>query len=117
MEKMKDGLYCAKCSVLAKKGVLPKYEFLDGFPLTNVEAYVCPKCDNFFFTEKQAKEMERRTKKEYTFGFDRKVTISGRSLVIGIPAELAAHLKIKQGQKVRIIPIAREGFMIKKVCT
>ena len=111
---MKDGVYCAKCNILVKEGVLPRYEFQEGFPLKNVEAYQCRKCGNVFFSERQAKEMERRTEKEYSFGFDRKVTISGRRLVVGIPAELADHLKIKKGQKVRIIPIAREGFMIKK---
>ncbi len=51
--------------------------------------------------------------KEYSFGFKRKVTISGKSLVVGIPVELADHLDIKQGTKVRIFPIATEGFMIK----
>ena len=114
---MKDGIYCAKCNILVKEGMLPRYEFQEGFPLKNVNAYVCSKCDNVFFTEKQAKEMERRTEKEYSFGFDRKVTVSGRSLVVGIPAELAEHLKRKQSQKVRIIPIARDGFMIKKAGT
>ncbi|MBI2110596.1 AbrB/MazE/SpoVT family DNA-binding domain-containing protein [Candidatus Woesearchaeota archaeon] len=59
--------------------------------------------------------MEARTAevREYAFGFERKVTISGKSLVVGIPAELAVHLNIKQGSKVRIIPVAKEGLMIK----
>lgn len=30
-----------------------------------------------------------------------------------VPSELVDQIKIKQGQKVRIIPIAREGFRVK----
>ncbi len=110
-----DGIYCAKCKVQMKLGVLHKHEYEEGYPIHNVHAYQCPKCNRVFFTEEQAHEMESRTAevKEYTFGFERKVTISGKSLVVGIPAELADHLKIKQGTKVRVIPIAKEGILIK----
>ena len=115
MAKEVNGIYCAKCNVQMKLGVLPKYEYEEGYPLHNIQAYQCPKCSKAFFTEEQAKEMEARTAevKEYSFGFERKVTISGKSLVVGIPSELADHLDIKQGTKVRIFPIAKEGFMIK----
>jgi phage FluMu protein Com len=117
MARMKDGIYCAKCNVESKLSVLSKYEYEEGTPLHNVQAYVCPKCKDIFFTEEQAHEMEARTQelREYSFGFERKVGVSGTSLVVGIPSELADHLKIKQGQKVRIIPIAKDGFMIRKL--
>jgi uncharacterized Zn ribbon protein len=110
-----EGIYCAKCEVQMRLGVLPKYEYEEEYPLHNVHAYQCPKCNKTFFTEEQANEMKARTSelKEYTFGFERKVTISGKSLVVGIPAELADHLNLKQGTKVRIIPVAKEGMMIK----
>ena len=113
---MKDGIYCAKCNKEMNIQVVPKYEFTDGFPLHNVPAYVCEKCDNVFFTEEQAREMKTKTKEmmDRTFSFERKVTISGKSLVVGIPSELAAHLHIKKGQKVKIIPVACEGILIKK---
>ncbi len=116
MAKINDRIFCAKCGVEMKLGMLPKYEFEEGYPLHNVQAHQCPKCSKVFFTEVQAHEMESRTAelKEYTFGFERKVTISGKSLVVGIPSELADHLNIRQGQKVRIIPIAKDGFMIRK---
>ena len=54
-----------------------------------------------------------KSSKEFSFGFVRTVTLSGKSLVVCVPSELADQLKMKQGQKVRIIPIAREGFMVK----
>ncbi len=114
--KSKEGIFCAKCNEKMDLSLLDKYEFEEGYLLHHVTAYKCPKCNKTFFTEEQAHEIEARTQelKEYTFGFQRKVTMSGRNLVVGIPSELADHLKIKQGQTVRIIPIAKEGFMIKK---
>lgn len=117
MAKMKDGIYCAKCDVQMQRVILPEYEYLVGHPLHHVPAYQCPKCKATFFTEEQAHEMEARTKElmEYTFGFERKVTISGKSLVVGIPSELANHLRIKQGQKVKIFPVAKDGFLIRKI--
>jgi len=112
---MKDGWYCAKCNIEMRLGVVPKYEYTEGIPLYNVQAYLCPKCDNVFFTEEQADEMEARTEelKKRTFAFLRKVAVSGKSLVIGIPSELAEHLRIKQGQKVKILP-SSNGFFVQK---
>lgn len=116
--KLDEGkIYCAKCEEEMRLIFLPKYEYEEGLPLHNVQSYKCMNCGNLFFTEEQAKEMEARTSelREYQFGFDRKVTLSGKSLVVGIPSELASHLKIKQGTKVKVIPLATEGFMIRKV--
>ena len=115
-KRTKEQILCAKCQTEMKEGLLPKYEYEQGYPLHNVQAYQCPQCNKIFFTEQQAKEMKSRTNelKEYTFGFERKVTISGKSLVVGIPSELADHLEIRQGQKVKIIPVAKDGFMIRK---
>mgnify|MGYP001566757588 FL=1 len=113
---MEEGIFCAKCNVKMKLGMLPKYEYEEGYLLHNVRAYQCPKCNKIFFTEEQAHEMEERTTelKEHEFGFERTVTVSGKSLMVGIPAELVEHLHIKKGQKVKIFPIAKEGFIIKK---
>ncbi|HLD33095.1 MAG TPA: AbrB/MazE/SpoVT family DNA-binding domain-containing protein [Candidatus Nanoarchaeia archaeon] len=111
---MVNVIYCARCNVEMKLGVLPTYEFEEGYVLQNIHAYKCLKCHNVFFTEEQAKKMNMLTSKlkKEEFGFERKITVSGKSLVVGIPIELAEHLHIKQGQKVKIIP-GKEGFMIK----
>jgi len=116
MAKMKDGIYCAKCSVEMKLGVVPRYEFTPGFPIFNVPAYLCPKCDNVFFTEEQADNMEDMTKEliDRSFSFDRRVGVSGKSLSIGIPSELARHLHLKKGQKLRLFPVAEDSFLIRK---
>jgi len=119
MEKLKmkeNAIYCVKCNLEMMEILLPKYEFEEGLSLHNVHAYRCNNCGRIFFTEKQAKEMEARTNelKEYRFGFERKLTISGRSLSLGIPSELATQLNLKKGQKVKIYPISKEGILIKK---
>lgn len=108
---------CGKCGAVMTRVSLPRYEYEEGYTLHNVPAYRCPQGHNVFFTEEQAHEMERRTDelKKYTFGFERKVTVSGRSLVLAIPSELAEHLRLKKGQKVRLFPIAREGLMVRAV--
>ncbi|HIG93482.1 TPA: AbrB/MazE/SpoVT family DNA-binding domain-containing protein [Candidatus Woesearchaeota archaeon] len=108
--------YCAKCDQEMQQILLPKYEYEEEQVLHNVEAYRCNSCGKIFFTESQAKQMKLRSRelKEYTFGFERKVTISGKSLVIGIPHELAEHLHIEQGQTVKVYPMANEGLIIKK---
>jgi len=118
VKQMKENtIYCAKCDVEMKAGIIDSYEYEIGHPVSDIEAYECPKCGKVFLTEEQAKKVKARTKevKESTFGFERKVTISGKSLVVGIPNELVSHLKIKQGQKVKIFPLSREGFLIKKL--
>ncbi len=115
---MKENIpYCAVCDREMDEVLLPTYEYEESQPLHNVSAYRCNSCGNIFFTENQAKEMRARTEelREYQFGFERKITISGKSLVVSIPHELAEHLKMKQGEKVRILPIAKEGFMIRKI--
>lgn len=114
---MKDGIYCAKCNKEMTLSIVPKYEFTDGFPLYNVPAYVCETCENVFFTEEQAREMKTKTKEmiDRSFSFERKVTISGKSLVVGIPVELAAHLGLKKGSKLKLFPIAQDSLLIRKL--
>ncbi len=115
---MEEGkMYCAHCDEEMKLVILPNYEFEEGVTLHTVRSYKCPRCKQLFFTEVQAKEMEARTNelKEYTFGFKRKVTISGRSLVLGIPVELAEHIHLEQGTEVKIVPVSNDGFMVRKV--
>jgi len=108
--------YCVRCDEEMREVLIPKYEYEEGQILHNVNAFRCNTCGKIFFTEQQAKQMKFRTQelKEYTFGFERKVILSGKSLVVGIPHELVEHLNLHQGQKVKIYPMADEGLMVKK---
>lgn len=95
---------------------LPVYDYVKGYPLHDVPAYRCASCGEVFFTEEDADEMEARTRKleEQEFGFERRITVSGGSMVVSIPHELARHLHLARGQVVRVIPVSRQGFLVKK---
>lgn len=56
-KQIKEGIYCAKCNVEMKKTILPEYEYIECYPIHNVEAFKCPECNNVFFTEEQTKEL------------------------------------------------------------
>ena len=107
-------IICKKCNSEAQEVNLEIYEYEEGIPLRNVKAYECPNCGEFIFTEQQIEEMERRTniKKSEMFSFKRKVTISGRSLVINIPEDLVKHMDILKGKTVKIIPAGKKRFIV-----
>lgn len=105
---------CVKCDIEMQYTILPSYEYLEGLPLAQVPAYTCPRCHQIFFTEQHANAMHKRTAQimQQRFAFERRVTISGKSLAITIPQELAVHIGIKQGSKVRLRPVEQHGFMV-----
>lgn len=115
MALMDGPMLCATCDAEMQLITLPKYEFEEGTPLYNVPAYRCPNGHHTFFTEEQAHAMEARTDelKRHAFAFERKITISGRSLSLAIPAELARYLNLRKGQRVRILPVAKEGILVR----
>ena len=105
---------CTKDGVEATEVVLESYEYEEGIPLHNVPAHECPACGEFIFTEAQVDEMERKTDmmKSEMLAFERKVTVSGRSLVINLPEDLVRHMNIIKGQKVRIMPAGKRKFVV-----
>jgi len=107
-------IVCKKCNIEAKEVVLENYEYEEGIPLRNVNAHECSNCKEFIFTEDQVEEMEQKTDmiKSEMFAFNRKVTISGRSLVINIPEDLVKHMNILKGKMVKIIPAGKKRFIV-----
>jgi len=107
-------IICKKCGIKAQEIVLERYEYEEGVPLCNVHAYECPNCKEFVFTEDQVEEMENRTdiRKSEMFVFERKVTVSGRSLVINLPEDLVKKMNILKGNVVKIIPGGKKRFII-----
>ena len=107
-------LICKKCKEEARKVKLARYEHEKGIVLEDVEAYECPKCHEFIFTEKQLEEVEKRAGalKFHRFSFERKITISGRSLVINIPEDIARHMKLEKGKKTRLTPLDDKHFLV-----
>ncbi len=61
--------------------------------------------------------MERDTEKikHNQFFFDKKVSVCGKSLAVGIPSELVKHVNLKKGTKVKIIPLTKNSFKVMKV--
>jgi len=115
---MKENIpYCVKCDEEMQEVLLPRYEYDEGVVLHNVDSFRCNTCGKMFFNEQQAKIMKARTQElnAHTFGFERKVLMSGKSLVVGIPQELAEHLHFHQGQTVKVYPVAHEGLIIRKM--
>ena len=109
-------IVCTRCNECMKKVILDRYEYVKGFPLFDIHAYQCPKCNNLFFTEKMVEEMEKRTNelKIRSFGFKRTIAISGKGLALRIPSDLASHLKLKEGENVKIIPVNHRGFVVER---
>lgn len=107
-------LICKKCKEEVRKIKLPRYEQEKGIVLEDVEAYQCPNCGEFVFTEGQIEEVERRTEamKFHRFSFERTITISGRSLVINIPEDIARHMKLSKGKKTRLTPLDDKHFIV-----
>ena len=46
-------IICKRCDIEAKEVVLDSYEYEEGISLKNVNAYECPNCGEFIFTEEQ----------------------------------------------------------------
>jgi hypothetical protein len=107
-------IICKKCGIEAKEITLDRYEYEEGIPLCNVHAFECPNCKEFIFTEEQVDEIEKRTDliKSEMLAFERKVTVSGRSLVINLPEDLVKHMNIIKGKKVKIIPGGKKKFIV-----
>ncbi|MBI5227752.1 hypothetical protein HY988_04150 [Candidatus Micrarchaeota archaeon] len=105
---------CKKCNQEMKKAVLEEYEYEEGVLLKNVEAVVCPKSEDFLFTEEQLEVVEKRSAamKAHLFRFKRKLTVSGRSLVFNIPEDIVRHMKLKKGQDIDLRPLDDKRFII-----
>ena len=105
---------CAKCDIEAKKIVLKEYEQEEGIPLNNMEAYGCPNCKEFIFTPEQMELIEKRTEaiKVHMFKFQRKLTVSGRSLVVNVPEDIVRHMKLKKGQGISLRVIDDKRMVI-----
>jgi hypothetical protein len=108
---------CKKDGAQAKLTTIGSYEYEPGIPLQNVPTFECPKCHEFIFTPEQVEDMEARTDKikAHSFAFERKITISGRSLSINLPEDLVKHMKLLKGKSLRLTPIDDKRFMAEMV--
>ncbi|HLD48821.1 MAG TPA: YgiT-type zinc finger protein [archaeon] len=107
-------LICKKCKEEAKKVIISRYEYQKSIVLEDVEAYECPKCHEFIFTEKQIENIEKKVEviKFHKFSFERKLTISGRSLVINIPEDVVRHMNLAKGKTTKLTPLDDKHFIV-----
>jgi YgiT-type zinc finger domain-containing protein len=97
-----------RCPVCGK-GTLRRgnvHETMFGVELGDYRGEICDQCGEAFLSTESMRKVEARAKELGLWGLASKVKIarSGNSLVVRIPAKLARHLKLKNGQEVLIAP-------------
>jgi len=85
-----------------------------GIELGKFPANVCNKCGEEWFDEDIALKIEKLEKKKGLFGLSKesKISYSGNSLVIRIPAKIAKFLNIKKEEPVMIHPDGKNKLAI-----
>jgi len=69
--------------------------------MVKAKANVCAECDRCVDT----------IQKKNIF-FERKVSYSGRSLIISIPEDLAKYMLLSKEKMVRIVPVDKKKFLV-----
>lgn len=69
-------------------------------------ASVCEKCNEVYFDEKTAEEIQKKSQEMGLFGLARKVKVAeiGNSIAIRIPKEIGNFMNLKKGKEVIIFP-------------
>ncbi len=97
-----------KCPVCGAGILRPKRvpQEMFGVDLGTYEAEVCDRCGEAFLTSESVDRLEARAKARGLWGLASKVKVtrSGNSWVVRIPAPLARYLKLRQGQDVLVAP-------------
>lgn len=96
---------------LAAKSV--PYDFA-GVNLGTFQAEICGKCGEVFFTEEASRRIDKTAKEKGVWGIGRraKVGYSGHSLILRIPAELAAAAHLKKGSTVYLQPAGERKILV-----
>jgi AbrB family looped-hinge helix DNA binding protein len=94
---------CIRCKGKMKKAMI-KIDLPRGS--AEIEGYKCTKCGDVIFTHEQAEMGENITMAKGIWGpnlwLERKVTSIGNVPAVVIPKDIAAHLHIKSGNKIKI---------------
>ena len=89
-------------------------EAMFGISLGSYEGEVCDNCGESFLGAKAMDALETKAKELGLWGLGTKVKVtrSGNSLVVRIPAPLARYLGIKSGQEVMVAPEQRKRLVL-----
>ncbi len=72
-----------------------------------VKAKTLAKADKCSRCEKSVDTIQRKN-----LFFERKVSYSGRSLIISIPEDLARFMGLSKEKRVKIVPVDRKKFLV-----
>lgn len=105
------GIRC-KCGGKLKKSVT-EVEFF-GIDFGIKPANICTKCGSEYISQEVMEEIEAEVKRRGLFGLEKRgrVAKSGNSLIIRIPKEIVASLKIKRNLPVLIYPSERRKLVV-----
>ena len=103
---------CALCNGKLKKEIVEYKVYGKG--IGKFPAMVCEKCDEQWFDEKTAKDIETAEKEAKIFGLsvETSISYSGNSLIIRIPKELAKFMNLKKETRVILYPENKEKLCI-----
>ena len=85
-----------------------------GKSIGKFEALVCESCGEEWFSEEEAKNIEKAEKDAGLFGLSKetKISYSGNSLIIRIPKELARFMNLKKETRIVIYPEDKDKISI-----
>ncbi len=100
---------CPKCN----SDVAPSLLHLPfGSHMVELHCYKCPS-GHLFSTSQQLNSAERR--EAPSLELKRKISVSGNSLIVRIPVDLASHLKLSEGDDVALRISGEKSFVVEKV--
>ncbi len=104
-----------KCVLCNGKTVLKTIEYREmGVSFGKYKAEVCKQCNEQYFDEIIAEQIQTKSKELGLFGLARKAIVAeiGNSVAIRIPKEIADFLQLKKGNEVTITPKDKHDLLI-----
>lgn len=110
MDKMTKCPVCGKG--LLKKGMVAEEMF--GTKLGRYEAEICNKCGESFIDERAMKKLEAKAKEMGVWGLAKKtkVIMSGNSLAVRIPSDIAKFAHLTKGIELVLHPEGKKKIVI-----
>ena len=103
---------CVICNGKTAKQAVEHKEF--GVLVGKFPAEVCEKCNETYYSEETAAEIQKKSKDLGLFGLARKVKIAelGNSIAIRIPKEIGEFLHLRKGNEVLLVPASKHDLHI-----
>ena len=107
-----DKMKCPMCGGKLKAGKA-EYRYQDVL-FGKFDADVCRKCGEAFFTEAASDRIDKIAREKGLWGLERasKVSYSGNSLIVRIPAEIAKFTELERGRDIRIRPEGKKRIVV-----